>query len=72
MTQVSLMAYATAGAFLGLGYFDLYYSLVVIVIAAQRILDTERAALAAVASPARDAVARRQPAARPPVLAHRR
>ena len=27
MLQVSLMGYATAGAFLGLAYFDLYYDL---------------------------------------------
>jgi probable O-glycosylation ligase (exosortase A-associated) len=32
MVQVSLVAYATAGLFLGLAYFDYYYTLIVIVI----------------------------------------
>lgn len=33
MVQVSFIAYFTAGAFLGLAYFDLYYNIVVVVIA---------------------------------------
>lgn len=33
MVQVSFVAYFTAGAFLGLAYFDLYYNIVVVVIA---------------------------------------
>lgn len=33
MVQVSLIAYATAGLFLGLAYFDYYYTLIVIVVA---------------------------------------
>ena len=33
MVQVSLIAYATAGLFLGLAYFDYYYTLVVTVVA---------------------------------------
>lgn len=32
MTQVSMVGYATGGAFLGLAYFDLYYHLVAIVV----------------------------------------
>lgn len=35
MVQVSLVAYATAGLFLGLAYFDYYYTLIVIVITSQ-------------------------------------
>ncbi len=38
MTQVSLVGYATSGAFLGLAYFDLYYNLVAIVILAKMIV----------------------------------
>jgi hypothetical protein len=30
MVQVSMIGYATAGAFLGLSYFDLYYDLIAI------------------------------------------
>jgi hypothetical protein len=32
MIQVSLVAYVTAGAFLGLAYFDYYYTLVAVVV----------------------------------------
>ena len=35
MTQVSLIAYITAGAFLGLGYFDYFYNLVLIIAVAK-------------------------------------
>jgi probable O-glycosylation ligase (exosortase A-associated) len=38
MVQVSMIAYATAGAFLGLAYFDYYYNLVVIIVVGQAIL----------------------------------
>jgi probable O-glycosylation ligase (exosortase A-associated) len=38
MTQVSLVAYASAGAFLGMAYFDYAYNLVLIVIACKAIL----------------------------------
>jgi probable O-glycosylation ligase (exosortase A-associated) len=38
MTQVSLIAYLTAGAFLGLAYFDFFYNLVLFVVAAKVIL----------------------------------
>jgi probable O-glycosylation ligase (exosortase A-associated) len=33
MLQVSLLGYATAGAFLNLGFFDLYYTVLVIIVA---------------------------------------
>lgn len=33
MVQVSLVAYATAGQFLGLAYFDYYYTLIIVVVA---------------------------------------
>ncbi len=46
MSQVSLAAYAAAGAFLGMAYFDYPYNLVVILVACQAIL-----AKAAAASP---------------------
>jgi probable O-glycosylation ligase (exosortase A-associated) len=48
MTQVSLVAYASAGAFLGMGYFDYAYNLVLIVVVCQAIL-ASRAAVAAAA-----------------------
>jgi probable O-glycosylation ligase (exosortase A-associated) len=38
MTQVSLVAYATAGAFLGMAYYDYAYNLVLIVIICEAIL----------------------------------
>jgi probable O-glycosylation ligase (exosortase A-associated) len=38
MTQVSLVAYASAGAFLGMAYFDYTYNLVLIIVACQVIL----------------------------------
>jgi len=72
MVQVSMIAYATAGAFLGLGYFDFYYSLIVVVIAARRILDSERAVLEKAAPAAGAGVERRRPPARAPALAPRR
>jgi probable O-glycosylation ligase (exosortase A-associated) len=72
MVQVSLIAYATAGAFLGLAYFDLYYSLVMIVIAAQQLLAAERAALDTVAASAPAVKSQAPPRARPPALAQRR
>jgi probable O-glycosylation ligase (exosortase A-associated) len=42
MVQVSMIAYAVAGAFLGLAYFDYYYNLVLVIIVAQRLLAQER------------------------------
>ena len=41
MIQVSLIGYATGGAFLGLAYFDLPYHLLVIVVLVKRILQKE-------------------------------
>jgi O-antigen ligase len=41
MTQVSLIGYATAGAFLGLAYFDLPYHLIVIIVLAKVVLERE-------------------------------
>ncbi|BAL25896.1 putative O-glycosylation ligase, exosortase A system-associated [Azoarcus sp. KH32C] len=38
MVQVSIVAYLTAGAFLGMAYFDYYYNLVLIVVAAKAML----------------------------------
>jgi probable O-glycosylation ligase (exosortase A-associated) len=38
MVQVSMIAYAAAGAFLGLSYFDYYYNLVLIIVVGQGIL----------------------------------
>jgi len=38
MTQVSIVAYATAGAFLGMAYFDYIYNLVLIIVVCQAIL----------------------------------
>jgi len=43
MVQVSMIAYATAGAFLGLSYFDYYYNLVLIIIVGRVILDRHMA-----------------------------
>ncbi|MBS0175600.1 MAG: putative O-glycosylation ligase, exosortase A system-associated [Nitrospira sp.] len=41
MTQVSLVAYLAAGAFLGMAYFDYYYNLVLIMIVMKAILRKE-------------------------------
>lgn len=38
MIQVSLVGYAVAGAFLGLGYFNFYYGLLAVVVGMQRLL----------------------------------
>lgn len=43
MLQVSLLAYATGGAFLGLAYFDLYYHLIVLVLLARYLTDQHKA-----------------------------
>jgi probable O-glycosylation ligase (exosortase A-associated) len=45
MVQVSMIAYATAGAFLGMAYFDYYYNLVLIIVVGQVILNRHLAAL---------------------------
>ena len=48
MVQVSMVAYAAAGAFLGMAYFDYYYNLVLIIIVGRAILErflAERSAI---------------------------
>ena len=69
MTQVSLVAFATAGAFLGMAYFDYTYNLVLFVIACNAML-AARAAGQVKATPARepaDSAAGRAPPVRPAV-----
>ena len=39
MTQVSLVAYLTAGAFLGMQYFDYFYNLILLVVGARVVLE---------------------------------
>ena len=41
MLQVSLVAYASSGAFLGLAYFDLYYHLIAIVVLCKEVVKKE-------------------------------
>jgi probable O-glycosylation ligase (exosortase A-associated) len=50
MTQVSLVAYATAGAFLGMAYYDYAYNLVLIVIVCTAILAQSASSKAAVSA----------------------
>jgi hypothetical protein len=38
MTQVSLVGYASAGAFLGLAYFDYYYTLIALIVLCKTVL----------------------------------
>jgi probable O-glycosylation ligase (exosortase A-associated) len=52
MLQVSLVAYAVAGAFLGMAYFDYFYNLVLLVVMGRVVLAKELAALAGSASDA--------------------
>jgi probable O-glycosylation ligase (exosortase A-associated) len=47
MVQVSLVGYASAGAFLGLAYFDLYYTLVAVVVLCKTLLVSQNASNAA-------------------------
>jgi len=44
MAQVSLVGYAGAGAFLGLAYFDYYYTLIAVVVICKAILISQDAA----------------------------
>jgi probable O-glycosylation ligase (exosortase A-associated) len=44
MMQVSLFGYGAAGAFVGLAYFDLYYNLIAIVVAAKLLANEEQLA----------------------------
>jgi probable O-glycosylation ligase (exosortase A-associated) len=50
MIQVSLVGYASAGAFLGLAYFDYYYTLIALVILCKAVLISESAAQAVATS----------------------
>lgn len=45
MVQVSLVGYASAGAFLGLAYFDLYYTLIAVVVLTSHWLRSQEAAV---------------------------
>ncbi|CAL1241498.1 putative O-glycosylation ligase, exosortase A system-associated [Candidatus Methylocalor cossyra] len=47
MVQVSLVGYASSGAFLGLAYFDFYYHLVAVVVIGNYIVNTRAAATTA-------------------------
>jgi hypothetical protein len=47
MVQVSIAAYAGAGAFLGMASFDYFYNLVLIVVMSRVVLKKELAALSA-------------------------
>ena len=53
MVQVSLVGYASAGAFLGLAYFDYYYTLIALVILCKTVLTSDT--VSRVAEPAVDA-----------------
>lgn len=52
MIQVTLIAYMSAGAFLGLAYFDYLYHLVAVVVVVHHMLTTKPSSTAAVAMPA--------------------
>jgi hypothetical protein len=41
MIQVSLVGYMSAGSFLGLQYFDLFYHLIVIIVAVRALVEKE-------------------------------
>jgi hypothetical protein len=45
MVQVSIAAYATAGAFLGMAYFDYFYNLILIVVMSRVVLKKELATI---------------------------
>jgi hypothetical protein len=66
MVQVSIAAYATAGAFLGMAYFDYFYNLVLIVVMSRVVLKKE---LAAIASPSAQKTGPPAEAARPAGMA---
>ena len=66
MVQVSLVGYATAGAFLGLAYFDLYYTLVAVVVLCKMVLVSHDAPSVALATgPLRDPLTRHGAAPQP-------
>jgi probable O-glycosylation ligase (exosortase A-associated) len=62
MVQVSLVGYASAGAFLGLAYFDFYYNLIAIVIVCKTLL-LQHLAAKAPAPAARNGLSARAPPA---------
>jgi len=51
MIQVSLVGYASAGAFLGLAYFDYYYTLVAVIVVLKTLMLHQPAATTSVAAP---------------------
>lgn len=51
MIQVSLIGYMSAGSFLGLQYFDLFYHLIVIIVAVRAMLEKELAGQFPTAAP---------------------
>jgi hypothetical protein len=61
---VSLLGYATAGAFLGLAYFDYYYTLIALVVLCKIVLISDTAAKVAVPA----AAAAEPPLARRPSI----
>jgi hypothetical protein len=64
MIQVSIVGYATSGAFLGLAYFDLYYHLIAIVILLKvQVQKLSEQSITAPAQEARDIRGLRQQAA---------
>ena len=56
MIQVSLLGYAASGAFLGLAYFDLYYTLIALMVICKILCQQELAALDDVPGMTRDSV----------------
>jgi hypothetical protein len=50
MIQVSLIGYATAGAFLNLGFFDLYYAIISVLVATKVVVGREIARIESTAS----------------------
>ena len=64
MLQVSLIGYAAAGAFLNLGFFDLYYAIIALVVVLKALVVKELRATEDAAPPRRS-----RPAIRPPVPA---
>jgi hypothetical protein len=66
MTQVSLIAYLTAGAFLGLAYFDYFYNLILIVVVANGLLARHVAGLPSATTDPGKAIAADRNAEGPP------
>jgi probable O-glycosylation ligase (exosortase A-associated) len=53
MIQVSMIGYATAGAFLGMSYFDLYYHLIAITVLVWTVVNQDTSTVVSPAQPAR-------------------